>query len=81
MFYSWYQKDRYDSDYVGIRERLDILCRKITGRELTSEEAHRQYRAIENEYALLEGSRVELFEMIYKNRIVRLCNQFLLGGA
>jgi hypothetical protein len=77
MFYYYFDEENYEPEYVAIRKQLDSICRKITGRKLTPEEAHLQYQKIENEYALLEESRVELFKMIYESRITRLCNQFL----
>jgi hypothetical protein len=81
MFYSCFHREGYDLDYIAIRERLDNLCDKITGRKLTCEEAFRQYENISTEFKLLDDSRVELFEMIYKSRIIRLCKQYALGGV
>lgn len=81
MFYYYFVREGYGPDYIAFRERIDLLCRKITGRELTPEEARLQYKKIEDEYALLEDSRVELFKMIYESRIIRLCEQFSLERA
>jgi hypothetical protein len=81
MFYYYFDSDGYGPDYIEVRRKIDLLCRKITGSELTSEEARREYRKIEEDYALLEESKVELFKMIYESRIIRLCDQFSLECA
>jgi|WetSurMetagenome_2_1015567.scaffolds.fasta_scaffold30828_2 hypothetical protein len=81
MFYYYFDSDGYGPDYIEFRGRIDSLCRKITGSQLTFEEAHSEYSKIEEDYALLEDSRVELFKMIYESRIIRLCDQFSLERA
>ena len=76
MFYYYIDESGYETGYIAIRKQLDLICRKLTGREMTPEEAQAQYQRLEREFALMEESRVELFKMIYKSRISRLCDQF-----
>ncbi len=68
----------YDDDYLGMRTEIDLLCDDITSGAIAQNDAWRQYEVIERSFYQRDPERIELFRMIYKNRIERLCRQFLL---
>jgi len=81
MFDYYFHEEGYGVEYIELRKKLDSLCRKIAGGEIASEKALTMYDEIEKEYTRSDNSRGDLFSMIYKSRIVRLCNQYSLESA
>jgi hypothetical protein len=74
--YSKYNDEHCDRHYVDARRKIDILCGLIVSGRLSREEALRIYEDIENDFVALDPSKADLFGMIYKNRVNRLCDQF-----
>lgn len=81
MLDSIFHKDGYDSPYIKARKEIDDLCRMITKGEITIDKANSIYDGIEAQFASRNPERADLFRMIYKSRVSRLCEQFLSGGA
>jgi hypothetical protein len=77
MYFSSFDKTGFESQYVDSRKRIDILCDLIVAQKISNACAMEEYRQIEEDYmhTALEG--IVLFRMIYKNRVIRLCRQFL----
>jgi hypothetical protein len=73
--------DLRELEYILARLRIDELCESIRRRHVTSDQARDEYRKIENRFLSSNHEKAELFRMIYKSRIERLCGQFLMGGA
>ncbi len=71
-----FDKRGYSDRYLDARAKIDELCRRIMVSGLTTELAMKSYEQIEAEYAGEEPEYVDLFRMIYRNRIVRLADQF-----
>lgn len=81
MFNSDFHKDNYDSRYLAARAQMDELCDSIVTGMTDCEKAIGNYARIESEFAAAFPENAELFRMIYKNRVERLCSQFLSGGS
>lgn len=77
MYFSSIDKTGFESQYLESRKRIDILCDLIVAERISNVDALEKYRQIEENYMhnALEG--IELFRMVYKNRVNRLCRQFL----
>lgn len=77
MYFSSFDKTGLESQYLDSRKRIDILCDLIVAQKISNVDALEEYRQSEGDYMrnALEG--IELFKMIYKNRVIRLCRQFL----
>jgi len=73
--------DLSELDYTLARIRIDRLCECIRGRLMEAARAKEEYEKIERRYASSNQEKADLFRMIYKSRINRLCEQFLAGGA
>lgn len=66
----------YEKHYIDARRKIDILCGLIVSGGLSREDAVRIYKEIENDFADFDSGESELFNLIYENRVNRLCNQF-----
>lgn len=73
--------DLRELEYVLARMRLDELCASICERRVTAARAREEYERIESRFLSTNQEKDELFRMIYKSRIERLCGQFLTEGA
>jgi hypothetical protein len=74
--YSKHNERNFEKHYVDARRKVDILCGLIVSERLPEKDAMEIYGEIESEFAARDPGKAELFEMIYKNRVVRLCDQF-----
>ncbi len=72
--------DLRELEYALARLRLDELCESIRLRQVTSDQAREEYVKIESRFLPSNQEKAELFKMIYKSRIERLCQQFLRGA-
>jgi hypothetical protein len=73
--------DLHEMEYILARLKLDLLCESIRQHRVTAIQAKDEYTGIENRYLLSNEEKADLFRMIYKSRIERLCEQFLAEGA
>jgi hypothetical protein len=71
------RKTDLSDDYLEARQEVDELCRNIVMGAIAAEKAMESYGRIENKYARKEPSDLEFFRMIYRNRVVRLIDQFV----
>ena len=71
-----FDKRGFSDAYLDARAKVDELCRRIVFSDITTEGAMKSFERIESEYADGEPEHIDLFRMIYRNRIVRLVNQF-----
>ena len=74
-----YRKNRiedHDPEYIDARSKIDVLCSLIISGKLSRNKAVNIYEEIELEYGGHDTEKIDLFNMIYKNRIERLCDQF-----
>ena len=74
--YNKYNDEYCDEHYIDARRKIDLLCGLIVSGRLSREEALRIYEEIENDFVALDPPKADLFGMIYKNRVCRLCDQF-----
>lgn len=74
--YNKYNHRDYEEHYVDARRKIDVLCGLIVAGRLSRREASEIYREIENKFATLDPGETEFFNMIYENRVNRLCDQF-----
>ncbi len=66
----------YDEDYSSARRKIDILCGLIVSGRLSKDTALQKYDEIERDYGNGKRGDMNLFRMIYKSRVERLCVQF-----
>jgi hypothetical protein len=74
-----YNKNRsedYRKHYIDARRKIDILCGLIVSGRLRRKEAEGIYGEIQSAFARADQENLELFKMIYENRVRRLCDQF-----
>jgi hypothetical protein len=77
MIGSVFDRERFGDHYLSARSKVDELCAAVVNAAVTYDRAQETYGKIEAEFAGHEPERAELFHMIYKNRVERLCRQFL----
>jgi len=77
MFFSSFDNNGYESRYLDARKKIDFLCDMIVARKISAVDAKEEYVIIELKYTHPNMEGIELFRMIYKNRVDRLCRQFL----
>jgi len=70
------RNEGFDRHYIEARRKIDILCGLITSGRLPKKNADALYNEIENDFARIDKDSLELFRMIYENRVKRLCDQF-----
>jgi len=70
------RNEGFDRHYIEARRKIDILCGLITSGRLPKKDAEALYNEIENDFARIDKDSLELFRMIYENRVKRLCDQF-----
>ena len=80
MLISFYKNrsGEYDEEYSNVRRKIDILCGLIISGRLSRDSALQKYDEIERDYANGKQGDLNLFRMIYKSRVERLCAQFCL---
>lgn len=74
-----YNKNRdedYRKHYTESRRKIDVLCGLIVSGRLSREKAEEIYGEIQSDFARADQENLELFKMIYENRVRRLCDQF-----
>jgi hypothetical protein len=74
-----YRKNRNEDfrrHYIDARRKIDILCGLIVSGRLPRSEAEKVYAEIQSDFVRVDEENRELFEMIYENRVRRLCDQF-----
>ena len=74
--YNKHKRGDHEEHYVDARRKIDVLCGLIVSGRLSRRDAVETYREIENDFANRNPAEAELFGMIYKNRVNRLCDQF-----
>jgi len=67
--------------YLIAKERIDRLCEKIAALRITAGEAMAAYDRIEADFLKEQPGMADLFIMIYRSRVVRLCEQYLTGDS
>jgi hypothetical protein len=74
----------YLNDYLDEDEKIeklkawvDTLCQKITKKEISSTEALLELKRIKEKAQKYLPDKIELFDLIYQNRVKRLIEQFL----
>jgi hypothetical protein len=67
-------------EYNLARLRIDMLCSKIEQKLISIDKARQEYFNIEQKYVTSNRDKADLFIMIYRSRIERLCGQFLSEG-
>lgn len=73
------EKTDFSDDYLEARQAVDKLCRNIVLGVITAEKAVESYGRIEAQYARNKPADLEFFRRIYRNRVVRLIDQFKGG--
>jgi predicted site-specific integrase-resolvase len=66
----------YRKHYIDARRKIDILCGLIVSGRLRRKEAEEIYGEIQSAFERADRENLELFKMIYENRVRRLCDQF-----
>ncbi len=74
--YSKNKSDDYRKHYIDARRKIDVLCELIVSGRLPRKDAEEIYAEIQGDFARAERENLELFKMIYENRVRRLCDQF-----
>jgi len=74
--YNKYNDEHCDRHYIDARRKIDVLCGMIVSGRLSREDALRIYEEIEKDYIALDSQKADLFNMVYRNRVNRLCDQF-----
>ncbi len=74
--YNKYNHRDHEEHYVDARRKIDVLCGLIVSGKLSRRDAVEIYREIEIDFANLDPGEAGLFNMIYENRVKRLCDQF-----
>lgn len=74
--YSKNKSDDYRKYYIDARRKIDVLCGLIVSGRLPRKEAEELYAEIQGDFERADRENLELFKMIYENRVIRLCDQF-----
>jgi hypothetical protein len=77
MYYTNFHKEGYSESYLTARWRIDRICESIVTGVISPQRAMDEYELIESEYSLENSETVDIFKLIYLNRIRRLVGQFL----
>jgi hypothetical protein len=73
--------DFRELEYVLARLKIDALCELISQQRVTAAQAKEAYQRIESRFLSSNQEKADLFKMIYKSRIERLCQQHLKGSV
>ena len=66
----------YEKPYLEAKRKIDVLCGLIVSGKMYRETAEGIYENIEREFIESNSEDSELFGLVYRNRINRLCEQF-----
>jgi hypothetical protein len=81
MFNNSFNEEVFDKGYVNFRKKIDSLCDLILQGLIAQENARSEYDKIETAYAEAAPHDTKLFRLIYKSRVERLCQQFLVEAS
>lgn len=68
----------YDERIKKLRKMVDEVCEKIKGRKLTIGEARKEAALVRLKAQKLVPFQMDKFDLLYKSRLERLIEQFLL---
>jgi hypothetical protein len=76
MYYADFRAEGYLDKYIDSRKQIDKLCDLLVMGAITSRRAIDEYQCIESEFNQENPEMMDLFRMIYYNRLKRLASQF-----
>ncbi|MEE9553421.1 MAG: hypothetical protein V3W18_03915 [candidate division Zixibacteria bacterium] len=74
-------KRGYTDFYLAARSEIDNLCDLIRNGAISKVDALDSYLSIADNFLKEKPQKAELFNMVYKSRIIRLGEQFLTGAG